>query len=64
MASKYHARKHTNSRAPLCGARGSKGGFHVTTLPATEWNALSEENRCTRCVAAMHKKFAPTKVSA
>lgn len=46
----YHAGK---PGFPLCGSRGTMGGYHAVTLSANDWNALAECNRCAKCVAAI-----------
>lgn len=46
--SKYHA---TKNGLPLCGTRGNGNRFNVVCVPASDWNALSAEQRCSKCVA-------------
>lgn len=53
--SKYHAGR---GRIPLCGARGHGDRYNVIVLAPKEWNALPEEQRCSKCVAKIRAEKA------
>jgi len=48
MNSKYHAGK---KGIPLCGTKGSGNRYNVVVLSSSEWNLLSQDQKCSKCLA-------------